>query len=95
MNVNHKVRDEDGQVTTKPKFTQLYCDECDYSCQTKKNLKKHKGQMHESINKNQNMACNSCGKKFNQMSELDIHFKEEHPNCKCTADSVSDECISE
>ena len=95
MNMNYEENNGDCQKTTKTKPTQLYCNECDYSCQNKKNLKKHKGQMHERINKNQNIACNSCGKKFHHMSELDIHFEEEHPNCKCTADSVCDECISE
>ena len=58
MNMNLKEKNGDGQKTTKTKCTQLYFNECDYSFQTKKNLKKHKGQMHESINKNQNMACN-------------------------------------
>ena len=95
VNVNHKEKDEDGQVTTQTKCTQLYCDQCEFSCKTKKNLKKHNAQLHVSINKNQKNVCNSCGKKFIHIGELDIHFKEEHPNCKCTADSVCDECIKE
>ena len=58
MNMNYEENNGDCQKTTKTKCTQLYFNECDYSFQTKKNLKKYKGQMHESINKNKNMACN-------------------------------------
>ena len=95
IDANNRSGDKDCQVTTTIKSTHLYCDECDYSCQTKNNLKKHKAHMHVSIMENTNITCNSCGRKFIHEGEHNIHFKEVHPTCKCTTDSVCYGCIAE
>ena len=83
------------EVTTIIKSTNLYCNGCVYSCQTKKNLKKHKAHMHVSIMENKTITCNSCGKTFFHEGEHNIHFREEHPTCECITESVCDGCISE
>ena len=95
IDVNNRNGDKDCQVTTTIKSTHLYCNECDYSCQKFFFLKKHKAHMHVSIMENTNITCNSCGRKFIHEGEHNIHFKEEHPTCKCTTDSVCDGCIAE
>ena len=37
----------------------------------------------------------NCGKKFSDQEELVIHMEQSHPTCKCTADSVCDDCVDE
>ena len=80
MNMNNKENYGYNQKTTTTKWTRLYCNKCDYSCETKKNLKKQKGQIHGSINKKPKQSMQFVWKKLNQMSELDINFKKENPN---------------
>ena len=40
--------------------------------------------------------CDKCESTFKQEKELEEHMKEQHPidnDCKCTSDSVCDQCI--
>jgi hypothetical protein len=48
------------------------------------------------ISKNsEDIKCENCGKKFSDQEELLIHMEKSHPTCKCTADSVCDDCVDE
>ena len=67
------------------------CDECDHSCKTKKDLKKHKVQNHQSHDIN----CENCGKSFSKKEELEIHIKSYHRKCQCTTVDVCDDCLEE
>ena len=93
--LNLKNNKGDISVSTQEKSSKFHCDECEYTCQTKKNLKKHKAQNHVISTNSQDIKCENCGKKFSDQDELVILMEQSHPTCKCTADSVCDDCVDE
>ena len=92
---NFKKNNMNISVSTQEKFSKFHCDECDFTCQTKKILKRHKAINHVISTNSQDKKCENCGKKFSDQEELFIHMEQSNPTCKCTADSVCDDCIDE
>ena len=78
-------------VSNQGKSSTFNCDECDHSYKTKKGLKKHKIQVHQSQDRN----CENCGQAFSKEDDLEIHMKAYHPKCQCTSVDVCDDCLEE
>ena len=94
-NTKHPNMGQKISVSTQRKSTTFNCDECDHSSKTKKSLKKHKTHDHQNIIKSQDIKCENCGKVFSIKQDLEIHMKEQHPKCQCTAEDVCDDCLEE
>ena len=90
-NTNHPKGDQNTRVSTQGKSSKINCDEYDHSSKTKKGLKKHKTQDHQS----QDIKCDICGKVFSKKEDLEIHMKENHPKCQCTSVDVCNDCLEE
>jgi hypothetical protein len=99
MNTKHSRHDTPDEMSGNV-VASCYCDECEYTCQYKKSLKKHKAQNHEGCD----YKCNKCEKKFQTKSNLDGHFVETHristqendkDVCICTDSTVCDKCLKE
>ena len=45
--------------------------------------------------KSQEIKCENCGIEFIKREDLEIHMKEEHPKCQCTAVDVCDDYLEE
>ena len=50
--------------------------------------------LHQGIMKSQDIKCQNCGKVYSKKN-LEIHMKEEHPKCQCTAVDVCNDCLEE
>ena len=67
-NVNKSVKGNNkSQIDT------FECDNCEFLCQSRKELFKHKTKEHS-----QKLKCRSCGKKFEKMSDLETHINSSH-----------------
>ena len=62
--LNLKKNNMDISVSTLEKSLKFFCDECDYTCQTKKILKRHKAQNHVIGTNRQDKKCSVIKKNF-------------------------------
>ena len=82
---NAPSRLEDHIKSVHEKIKRYYCDQCDYACYHKHNIKKHE-KTHQ-INpsekdKKTEILCKICGYKANIPSRLEDHIKSVHQNVK-------------
>ena len=94
-NTHHPKASQNISVSTQEKSSTFNCDECAHSCKTNKSLKNNKTKDHQSTITSQDIKCKNCGKMFSIKEDLELHMKEGHPKCQCTAVDVCDDCLKE
>ena len=76
VNTKHDRELQDGQLQNNSEKTcKFHCDQCKYSCNSKKSLKKHVENEHTVQN---SFPCVECGKDFNAKNNLEDHMIKHH-----------------
>ena len=86
--MNSQISDSFFKATNSKEH--FHCDGCNYSCLSKKSLKKHMSQNHEIPQTTRKIECKKCELTFQEETDFQTHVEEKH--CLCTTDSVCDEC---